>query len=331
MSSLLHAPPTRMTLAALAALAALALGCCAGSAQAVVVIEAFGSGHVSVDNASTKLMMDVTEQTLGGGRSVSGVRDIVIASATDVFGGAAVSGSAFAAPGVLKAKVDALAFVRSAAPGVSVSKAYAPVAVGSFGGSFSDTVLLSSATLAAGTPVQFVYTVELHATSNGAGHAGPQFGGYDSGAFYFDAYLGSSGGANLGLMYHYPNGAYQKVPNASFSYPRTVNGVIGDVVSLGATLSLGADDRAGWYGDGTGNLTFYGDLQETHLDASNTARFYLDAVTPGLDLVAESGHNYATAAVPEPGTWLLLALGLAVVGASRWPTRGFASTPRCSS
>lgn len=91
-------------------LVALALCCCAHAARAVVVVEATGSGYVSGDNASTRLAMTVTEQALAGGRSAAGARDLVIDSATDVFADAAISGSSFAAPGVLKAKVDGLAF-----------------------------------------------------------------------------------------------------------------------------------------------------------------------------------------------------------------------------
>jgi hypothetical protein len=293
-------------------LVALALCCGTGATHAVVVVEAIGSGYVSGDNASTRLAMEVTQQVLAtGGRSASGARELRIASATSVFAGATISGSSFAAPGVLKARIDGLAFVTPVEPNVPTISNGTPVAAGDFSSRFQDTVLLSSATLAAGTPVQFVYTVDLHATSNGAGHAGPQFGGYDSGSFYFHYFLrSSSGGAAIDSMYHYPNGLYQKVPSSSLRFPITVNGVIGEVVTLGADLSLGADDRAGWYGVGAGNLSWYGDVQETHLDASNTARFYLDAVTPGLDLIAESGHQYATTAVPEPGSWMLLALGL---------------------
>ncbi|WP_082580450.1 PEP-CTERM sorting domain-containing protein [Pelomonas sp. Root1444] len=296
-------------------LVALALCCGASAAHAVVVVEAIGSGYVSGDNASTRLAMEVTQLASAGGRSASGARELRITSAADVFAGATISGSSFAAPGVLKAKIDGLAFVTPVAPNVPTISNGTPVAAGGFSGRFEDAVLLSSATLAAGTPVQFVYTVDLHATSNGAGHAGPQFSGYDSGSFYFHYFLrSSSGGAAIDTMYHYPNGLYQKVPGSSFRFPITVSGVIGEVVAFGAEISLGADDRAGWYGDGAGNLSWYGDVQETHLDASNTARFYLDAFTPGLDLLAESGHNYATSAVPEPGSWILLALGLGTLG-----------------
>ncbi|KQW45539.1 MULTISPECIES: PEP-CTERM sorting domain-containing protein [unclassified Roseateles] len=322
MSTHLHARSLRFTLAALSL-------CCFTATHAVVVVEATGNGYVSGDNAGTRLPMTVIEQPLAGGRSASGARDMVIGSATRAFAGAAISGSSFAAPGVLKAKVDGLSFVNAVAPGIPTISNGTPVAVGSFGGSFVDTVLLSSATLAAGTPVQFVYTVNLHATSNGAGHVGPQFSGYDSGTFYFDYFMrGSGGGVNIDTMYHYPNGLYQKVPNSSFSHPITVNGVIGEVMTLGAQLSVSADDRAGWYGDGAGNLSWYGDLQQTHLDASNTARFYLDAVTPGLDLIAESGHDYATTAVPEPGSWGLLALGLGMVWLKRKRAGSTASNAR---
>lgn len=46
------------------------------------------------------------------------------------------------------------------------------------------------------------------------------------------------------------------------------------------------------------------------MDAGNTARLFFDTLTPGTSLVSTSGHNYSITAVPEPGSWLLMGLGL---------------------
>lgn len=54
----------------------------------------------------------------------------------------------------------------------------------------------------------------------------------------------------------------------------------------------------------------------------NTVPFFAQAQTPGVTLVAQSGHDYSISAVPEPGSVWLLGGGLAVLlGLSRLKTR----------
>ncbi len=60
---------------------------------------------------------------------------------------------------------------------------------------------------------------------------------------------------------------------------------------------------------------FTGIGRSAKADASHSAHFYVDAATAGVVLVADSGHNYASAlAVPEPSESALLISGLALVG-----------------
>jgi hypothetical protein len=42
----------------------------------------------------------------------------------------------------------------------------------------------------------------------------------------------------------------------------------------------------------------------SNLDVSHTENFYIDVLTPGFTLVADSGHDYSSPAIsaPEPGT-----------------------------
>ena len=51
------------------------------------------------------------------------------------------------------------------------------------------------------------------------------------------------------------------------------------------------------------------------LDASHTAKFFLDVLTPGAYLVTDSGHNYSSLSttVPEPATYFTTALSLGVL------------------
>lgn len=293
---------------------ALLLCSLAGTAGAFTLVEAQGSGFLSLDNGFGRSDMPVTRQSLGGAESASGqhmVRSTNVTSGT--IAGADLGGSSYAAPGVLKARIDGSSFIAPFADNIPTVTHGAPIADGSFSSRFVDTVNLTSSTLAPGTPVQFNFTVNMHVVTNRPGHNGPDAAGWDSGNFYFHYFLGSS----VDRMYRFPNGLYKAVPSFEFSLPVTVSGVVGDTLTLGAELSVGADARSGWYRDRGGFLTTYGTQQDTHIDASNTARLYLDAITPGLQLVAESGHDYATSAVPEPGTWALLASGLGLLAACR--------------
>ncbi|WP_083440837.1 PEP-CTERM sorting domain-containing protein [Aquincola tertiaricarbonis] len=294
--------------------AALLLCSIAGTASAYTLVEANGGGFVSPDNGQNRVDMAVTRQAQGAGESASGLKRLRVGPiGGGPIAGADLSGSAYAAPGVLKARIDGSTFIAPFADNIPTVTHGAPIADGSFSSRFVDTVNLTSSTLAVGTPVQFNFTVNMHVVTNRPGHNGPDASGWDSGNFYFHYFLGSG----IDTMYRFPNGLYKSVPSFEFSLPMTVSGLVGDTLTLGAELSVGADARAGWYLDRGGFLTTYGTNQETHIDASNTARLYLDAITPGLELVAESGHDYAISAVPEPGTWALLGGGLCVLAVAR--------------
>jgi hypothetical protein len=64
------------------------------------------------------------------------------------------------------------------------------------------------------------------------------------------------------------------------------------------------------------NPTFCGPgpfYAEGSTSTDDSARFYIDVVTPGDSYSSESGHSYETpdqVAVPEPSAWLVLASGL---------------------
>jgi hypothetical protein len=54
-----------------------------------------------------------------------------------------------------------------------------------------------------------------------------------------------------------------------------------------------------------------GDQLSGHADA--TLRFYLDVLTPGASYITDSGVSYATVPIPEPGTLVLMSIGLAAL------------------
>lgn len=98
-----------------------------------------------------------------------------------------------------------------------------------------------------------------------------------------------------------------------------VDTVIGANIPIAGWMSLGLTDVACWGGS---------DLCAASLgwtitaDLSHTALASARVLTPGIDvqLVGDSGHDYL-APVPEPSRGLLLAAGLAAIGAARWRRR----------
>jgi hypothetical protein len=99
-------------------------------------------------------------------------------------------------------------------------------------------------------------------------------------------------------------------------------------VSSGDTIQINPGDRVSI--EGYLQLTLFNDSSSprpiptvgftnatdfAELDASHTARFFLDVLTPGAYLVTDSGHNYSssTNTVPEPTTYLTTALSLSAL------------------
>jgi hypothetical protein len=108
------------------------------------------------------------------------------------------------------------------------------------------------------------------------------------------------------------------VPTFSFSLPVVLNAAVGDTIPVGASLGLGADNRDGWFTDAAGSLNNWagygwGMGGFTGIDASHTAEFFLDPITPNVTLAASSGHNYSISAVPLPAAWALLACCIPLV------------------
>ncbi len=78
---------------------------------------------------------------------------------------------------------------------------------------------------------------------------------------------------------------------------------IGSVIPISGQMNLGAVAGAFTNGNASG-----------FLDASHTARTYVDIVTPGASYVAASGHSYALPEpVPEPSNFIQLSLGLSAL------------------
>jgi hypothetical protein len=298
------------TSAALLSIAAVAASVGANAVEITVA----GSGTTSMDNNVNRLPFEMASVTgPGGSKSISGTgHQQFTNTAFGVISEAGGSGSAFADAGLLRAKVDGVALIGPGAPNVPTVTHGTPRVNASFGASFSDTVEIKSATLPIGAPATFRATVHLDVETNRPGHIGPAFAGFDSGTFFFNYFVGST----VGGTYSFPNGLFTSVPTFGFDLPVDVAGKVGDMVSVGAALGVTADNRAGFFTDTSGGVANWGGLSETHIDASHTARIFLDPITPGIALRAQSGHDYSISAVPEPASWLMLLAGMATVGAA---------------
>ncbi len=249
-----------------------------------------GSGTSSVDGGVSTLPFDVTyvdDTAIDGSKSVTGngyLQEATLGDPVIISAFAGGGGSAFAAPGRLRAVAQGHAYILGIV-------SYAPRVTASFGASFSDAIHLNSVGLATGTPVNYQGRIEISAEQYGAYYYSGF--GYPTGTFYLQYEIGSG----FGAMYSFPVSGFSNLPDLHFEIPFELSGLVGDVVPITCTLAVGTQDRAN---------AGYGYDQDTALDASQGVTVYIVPVTPGLTISSDSGHDYA---VPEPdgGTWVAAA------------------------
>lgn len=288
--------------------------CPVPDAAAAFVFRADGAAALSLDNFATERVLPVLHTPIAGGMRVSFSERIQAENAAfGVASVAATTGVASVAPGILKAVIGGETGIGAGAPNVPTITHGAPRVRSNVQVSFTDEISVESQTLAVGTPVEIQTVVDFSVLSNRPGHIGGQFFGYDSGTLFFNYFFGS----DIGATYSFPNGLFLSVPEFSFRLPVVLSAKVGDLIPIGAALSLSADNRAGYYTDEDGFLRSWGGGNRTVLDASHTAEFFLDAITPGVTLVAASRHDYSASVVPLPPAWCLLATAVVFFRAAR--------------
>jgi hypothetical protein len=281
----------------LLAAAILAAPAFAGAAT----LEVTATGWTSLDGGTTQVPFDLVELTNPDGtRSVSGDGVSSAATVEEITHYAAGSLFASAAPGVLEVKVDALAFI-DALP------FYHPRVIASAGARLTDNLVVTSPTLPNGTPIDYTVTLRVW-----IGHDVPVWykpsGGPAPGTFTLNLYYGTSGGTNLFLPVDFggPSVSWPVDNPISYTQPYPGTAAVGDNIGLYLNVAAGAQQ---WVT--VGDSIYH----QTHIDASNTIEVFVDSDTPGVELVAESGHDYSISAPESPASlsgWATLAALAAV-------------------
>ncbi len=255
-----------------------------------------GTAPLTVTNQSTSTSYSSQE---------SGLTSAICCAVQGGYGAlASATGSGTSSAGLLKGMVSASASVSPISKTGSTSP-YSASAGATYVIAFADSLTLTS-TLAPGTPVKWNFTVGLDEdiTLTGGGSA----------SLILNGGIGNETGSpgNQDVQFTNPitfGGGVQQSPLSEKDII-PVSGTVGQVVSIGEDLNIVAGASA--------SPTSFGSSSAL-IDALDTGYFYADPVTPGLELVSASGHDYATPGqgaptVPEPPTWVTMLLGFAGLG-----------------
>lgn len=262
---------------------AIALVTCADlQSRADWSVTADGSGYVSLDAGTTQYPLEVThtddtavdESKFAAGSGSFYEHTLTVPEQIGALAGA--NGYAYAAPGVLHAQIHGLAFIDGLPE-------FDPMVQAGFGSPFTDTLHLTSSTLAPGTPVSYHGSVEIDVGQYGAYYYSGN--GYSTGTFTLQYSV-----SGAGSFYDFPEPGFSDLPDLHFEIPFDGSGSVGDAVPISCSLGLGVENRAN---------NGYGDEQETVLSGPDGVQLFVDAVTTGLTITSDSGHDYARAA-PEP-------------------------------
>lgn len=221
------------------------------------------------------------------------------------FGGGTATAHFEGRMGLLRATAEASFPYCCDALGRRIVQGYANATVQ---GRFYDSIAVTAAGLAVGTPVS--YTVNFSITGE---LSDPSF---ESGNF-----LSAYGLAEVRLRDMASLAEVNKSWDASRDAPDLfslrLDTFVGRTISISGMLAVGA------------SVSDYARLGRTAwADFGHSAGYQLLPSVAGLNTTGASGYDFAAAPVPEPGTWLLLAAGLALLA---WRRQSGPCSPRPSS
>lgn len=184
---------------------------------------------------------------------------------------------------------------------------------------YTDSILLTSSTLAEGTPVTVDFNQVLNFSMK---RDNPQNVG---GSQMFVALGFTATGLDtvefttcLGNFYPDCNAPVDVDGSPqSFNYGVSVQSYVGGSITISAALAVGTFTEMTLGEVFPMGDTYIPKTVTSTVDSLHSAHTYITTSTEGVNFIAESGHDYSPSAVPEPASAVLLVAGLAGIALAR--------------